>query len=332
MGPWKIDDESFPRDGTESEKIRFLLGYAILAPSTFNTQPWKFMIREQELMVFADMNRWLKISDADLRELYISVGCALENFLIAARHFGFASTVSYFPQGDGSDLVAILRLSSSGLHPGEEDELLFKMIPLRQTRRGTYEGRRIGEQDLKRLLSIPLEEGIILHLTDSSEIMSKVGDLIFRADVVQYADWDYRRELGQWIGKRVFGEPWLAAQIEKIKTIYLNRGRKYAEADRAEFLSASHLGIICSKENTRLMQVKVGQVFERLSLIATSLEIGVQPVSQVMEVPEIKEEFKDLLAAQFLKKDEVPQHPFRLGYARPEEHTPRRPLEEVLTG
>ena len=100
MDPWEIDEKSFPRDGTKSEKIRFLLGYAILAPSTFNTQPWRFMIREQELMVFADMERWLRISDADQRELYISVGCALENLLIAARHFGFASTISYFPQGD----------------------------------------------------------------------------------------------------------------------------------------------------------------------------------------------------------------------------------------
>lgn len=131
MDLWKINEDDFPKDGTESEKIKFLLGYAVLAPSTNNTQPWKFQVRDDELMASANLKRWLKVSDADKREIYISVGCALENFLIAARHFGFASTVSYFPQGYGSELVAILRLNSSGLPPGEEDELLFKMIALR---------------------------------------------------------------------------------------------------------------------------------------------------------------------------------------------------------
>lgn len=262
-----------------NEKLRFLLGYAILAPSTFNTQPWRFRLKENELMVFADPNRWLKDSDADKRELYISVGCALENLIIAARYLGLAPEVSYFPEGDDSDLAAAIRLEPSGIQPGGEDVTLFRAIPLRQTRRGTYENRRIPEQDLERLSSTRLETDISLYITADSEIISKVGDLIFRADVLQYADPDYRRELSKWIGKRVFGESWISAQIERIKTLYIYKGRKIGEADREEFLSSLHFGIICSKENTRQAQVKIGQVFERLALIAASLEIGVQPVS-----------------------------------------------------
>jgi len=208
--------------------------------------------------------------------------------------------------------------------------LLFRMITQRHTRRGSYEGRHISRQDIEKLSSIRTEAGISLCLTDSPEAISRVGDLIVRADLLQYANPDYRREMGHWTGKRVFGEPWLTAQIEKIKTIYLTKTREAAAADKEEFLSSSHQGVICSKEDTRLAQVKAGQVFERLSLIATSLEIGVQPVSQIMEVPEIKEEFKDLLTVQFTERNFVPLHPFRLGYAKPEEHTPRRPVEEVL--
>ncbi len=330
MDPWKIDKNSFPKNGTVSEKIKFLLGYAVLAPSTNNSQPWKFQVRDDELMIFADLQRWLKVSDADKREIYISVGCALENFLIAARHFGFTTYTSYFPEGEDLDLVAVLRLEQPGPPLSEDDILLFKMITQRHTRRGSYEGRHISRQDIEKLSSIRTETGISLCLTDSPETISRVGDLIFRADLLQYANPDYRREMGHWIGRRVFGEPWLTAQIEKIKTIYLTIGSEVAAADKEEFLSSSHLGVICSKENTRLSQAKAGQVFERLSLIATSLEIGVQPVSQIMEVPEIKEELKDLLIVQFPERDEFPLHLFRLGYAKPEEHTPRRPVEEVL--
>lgn len=315
-----------------NEKLRFLLGYAILAPSTFNTQPWRFRLKENELMVFADPNRWLKDSDADKRELYISVGCALENLIIAARYLGLAPEVSYFPEGDDSDLAAAMRLKPSGIQPGEEDVTLFRAIPLRQTRRGTYENRRIPEQDLERLSSTRLETDISLYITANSEIISKVGDLIFRADVLQYADPDYRRELSKWIGKRVFGESWISAQIERIKTLYIYKGRKIGEADREEFRSSSHFGIICSKENTRQAQVKIGQVFERLALIAASLEIGVQPVSQILEVPVIKQELREILKTQFPEMDENIQHVFRLGYAKPEEHALRRPLDEILMG
>lgn len=331
MNPWDIQENDFPAGGVESEKLRFLLGYAILAPSTFNTQPWRFRLNGNE-MIFADLKRWLKDSDADKRELYISVGCALENLIIVARYFGFTLDVSYFPEGDDSDLVAALRLKLSGIQPREEDIVLFKAIPLRQTRRGTYKDRRIPEQDLKKLSSIHLEEDISLYLTDSSEIISKVGDIILRADTLQYADPDYRHELGVWIDKRVFGESWLSAQIERIKTLYIYQGRKIGEVNRDEFLSSSHFGVICSKENNRLAQVKVGQVFERLALIAASLGIGVQPVSQILEVPMIKAELRNFLKMQFPEMDENIQHIFRLGYAEPEEHVPRRPPEEVLIG
>lgn len=103
-------------------------------------------------------------------------------------------------------------------------------------------------------------------------------------------------------------------------------GRK----DEKALLSASHLAVICSKENTRLAQVKVGQVFERLALAATAMEIRVHPMSQLMEIPDLKEEIKALVQTLVPEMDEIPQHTFRLGYAEPGKHTPRRPLKEVL--
>ena len=86
-------------------------------------------------------------------------------------------------------------------------------------------------------------------------------------------------------------------------------------------LNAPVFGIICAKENDRLSQVKVGQVFERIYLTATALGIRLQPMSQLTAVPEIRAELADLIP----KKDTFPQQPFRLGYAEAEgSHTPRR--------
>lgn len=48
---WKIKEENFPEMGEIEEKMRFLLNYAILAPSSHNTQPWKFSIKGNNIGV-----------------------------------------------------------------------------------------------------------------------------------------------------------------------------------------------------------------------------------------------------------------------------------------
>jgi nitroreductase len=39
---WNIAENQFPKEGTRNEQLKFLLNYAILAPSSHNTQPWLF--------------------------------------------------------------------------------------------------------------------------------------------------------------------------------------------------------------------------------------------------------------------------------------------------
>ena len=69
----------------------------MLAPSSHNTQPWKFRIESNRIDLFMDEERWLKVCDGDQRELHISLGCCLENLLVAADHFGLGHQVEYLP-------------------------------------------------------------------------------------------------------------------------------------------------------------------------------------------------------------------------------------------
>ena len=85
---WNIKEGDFPNNSSSEEKLTFLLNYAILAPSSHNSQPWKFNVTKDEILVFVDKSRRLQVADADQRELYVSLGCALENLIIAADHFG----------------------------------------------------------------------------------------------------------------------------------------------------------------------------------------------------------------------------------------------------
>jgi nitroreductase len=265
--PWQINEQDFPRDGDSAEKLQFLLRYAILAPSSHNTQPWKFSVAEDEIQVLVDRTRWLKVADPDQRELYISVGCALENLLIAAEHFGYGHQVAYFPEPTNEELAVTVKFMPHGEPSPFREPALFDAISSRHTNRKFYEERPIPQSDLQHLQNRCVEEGIWLHMTDDLEIKRKADELIIR------------------------------------------------------------LAAISSEVNNRELQVKVGQVFERVCLAATILGIRVHPMSQILEIPELKTEVSKLIP----KSDVFPQHTFRLGYAEQEKgHTPRRQLEEVL--
>ena len=86
--------QDFPHIYPIQEQLRFLLRYAILAPSTRNTQPWRFGVDGNQVAVRADLARAQPIADDDLRELYLSLGCAIENLLVAAEQFGFRHSIA----------------------------------------------------------------------------------------------------------------------------------------------------------------------------------------------------------------------------------------------
>ena len=55
--PWEVNEEELPAKGESEDKLKFLLRYAILAPSSHNSQPWKFSVRGNEIRVYADKTR-----------------------------------------------------------------------------------------------------------------------------------------------------------------------------------------------------------------------------------------------------------------------------------
>ena len=59
LAAWNVKASEFPATGKTLEKVRYALRYAILAPSSHNTQPWHFVINGDELLVCADRTRSL---------------------------------------------------------------------------------------------------------------------------------------------------------------------------------------------------------------------------------------------------------------------------------
>jgi nitroreductase len=316
----------FARDARPADQFRTLLRYAVLAPSSHNSQPWQFDIAGDRLRMFADLRRWLRVADAAQRELFLSLGCALENFLIAADHFGVEVRVSYFPHGETSDLVAEVHLGRSAESSDLLRAPLFSAIAARHTNHREYDSRPLADDDIASLQGLTSEDGIEIWLEVDAEVRRRVERLVVRADALQFADPAWRHELAHWLSLGAFGTGWLMSKMSALAVEYLNLGESTSKKDSGLLRSAAALGVVTCREPDRTSQVQAGQAFERVFLMATARGIQLQPMNQVLQVPSVREEFAALLPTQWGE----PQIVFRLGYAEPESHTPRRPLEEVL--
>lgn len=307
---WDTNEYEFPRHGGLSDKLKHLVKYAILAPSIHNSQPWKFAVRGDEIRVLADRTRQLKVADPDARELYISVGCAIENLLIVATYFGLHTTVTYFPDPQDEVWVATISFSEGAGAPSLVDQEIFHAIALRHTNRQTYANKPLTENDLQRLGASVREPDVTLQVSDDTHLKLAVNALVVSADITQFADPNYRDELSNWIQQGEFGYRWLISRMGQLATTYLASHHKTVKPEADIVINAPLLALITTHADDRRSQVKAGQVFERLALQATTLNIGIQPLSQIVQVRELKPELLRLFGAA----TEFPQMVFRLGY------------------
>jgi hypothetical protein len=61
LQPWNISEDKFPSKGSYHDKLRFFINYAILAPSSHNTQPWLFKVVGNTIELYADRTRGLQV-------------------------------------------------------------------------------------------------------------------------------------------------------------------------------------------------------------------------------------------------------------------------------
>ncbi len=325
--PWDIRAEEYPLDGDLQSQLKFLVQYAVLAPSIYNSQPWRFLVERNRILIYPDITRWLPIADPDQRELHISIGCALENLLIAAEYFGFSHQVSYLPEVHEDSAVAEVVFGPYGWPSPFRPLALFHSIPKRITNHHPYDGKQVSEEKMAALRARCVDRDISLFTTTDTLTRRLIEEIVVWSDSLLFADPAFREELGYWIGQGTFGTPWLRAKLSQMAVTHLNAGDKQAKQDSEVLMSSPVFGVILSRHNDHASHVRVGQTFERIYLTATSLGLSLQPMSHVVETPETRWELAKLLHVT----DEHPQQPFRLGFGEPEQHrTPRRPLEEVL--
>ncbi|MCX5975409.1 MAG: hypothetical protein NTV33_00875 [Coprothermobacterota bacterium] len=322
---WQIVEDQFPQGTPQEEQSRFLLRYAILAPSSHNTQPWKFSLQGTRIRIFTDPERWLKVADADQRELHISAGCALANLKLAALRFSFTIETAYHPEADG-DLAVTVELSRAAGVADSLTKTLFPFITARHTNRDHYDGKEVDPQSLVALRDCAGVGGAEGAWVTDREAIERLSELVEKGDALQFAEPAYRKELADWMGQGVFGQPVLAAKSLAFLISHADVGHQQGETEKKLIQSASAFGVLGVETVDKVSQIKLGEAYETLALTAAKLGLALQPMNQgLTEVPAHLEELRTITGIKG-----IPQMSFRLGYAKPAEPQVRRALEDFL--
>ena len=336
--PWLEDGQQasssrkpLEQDSTAGIPRRELIRYATLAASGHNTQPWKFAVNAATIEIHPDYTRRLPAVDPNDRELWISLGCALENLVVAARANGYETQVSY---PDTADFIQV-RLTKGTAH----GSYLLEVIARRQNTRSKFDGRRIKTTDFDQLQALRLEPGVVLHFVTQPAGMETVLEYVNQGNRSQFSDQAFVEELIRWIRfnkrealasldglhSRCMGSPEVPRWLGKF-FVAGTKPREQAEADAAKLRSSPVAVVVATQSDDKTAWVRTGQVYERLAIAATALNIKSAFLNQPIEVAGIRGQFQTATGIG----PALPQLLVRLGYADPLPQSLRRSVEQVL--
>jgi hypothetical protein len=324
---WK----SLKQESVTSLQMRELVRSATLAASGHNTQPWLFAIKENAIEIHPDYRRRLPIVDPLDQELWMSLGCALENLLVSARANGYTPEVTY---PDLADFINV-RLTPDTA----QNSPLLAAIPLRQNTRSEYDGQLIKTDDLKKVQSVPLEPGVVLRFILNPPELKTVVEYVDQGNLSQFADRAFVDELTAWIrfnNKEALaaldglyspcsGNPQVPRWLGKM-VVGGTKPQQQADADAKKLRSSPGVVVIASESDDKTSWVRTGQVYERLTLQMTALDIKSAFLNQPIEVANIRGQFQRAISLG----NALPQLLIRFGYGKSMPQSLRRSVEQVL--
>ncbi len=321
-------------NGQNSDFLK-MLENGIQAPSGHNTQPWKFKINNKNIEVYPNLEKELPIVDANHRELFISLGCAVENICITANQLGYNYQIEIINQEN----IPFIRIE---LNKGEiKKNPLFQQINQRQTNRSVYNSKIIKEEILNQLKNLNISSPISIFFYKKGENeFSTLSKLIYKGNQILFNNNEFKEELLEWIrfnskeveetknglAYDVLDSPSLPRWLGKPIVKSFLKPKSQNKSEKEKLNSSSHLVLITTKENTPDNWILAGQALERFLLKCTELEIAVAFSNQPCEVKELSNELRQKIEVN----NNYPMLLMRIGYAGKMPYSKREPLKEVI--
>lgn len=306
----------------------------VKAPSGHNTQPWFFSREDDVICITPDFSRSLPVADPENRELFISLGCAAETAIIAARFYGYNAELNNELLEKQGEIKIMLSKNEKSEVPD-----LFSFINSRQTTRNPYSDSPVSDDDLIKLKQIVAESDIDLEFYIGQDKINTFLPYIFEANTIQMSNPNFKHELIQWSR---FSEK---EALQKGDGLYAacsgipSPGKTIGNFIVKNFISVKSeekrlhklldtttmLVMFTSRNNNILGWVKTGTIFQRFALTCTKLGLSHSYINLPCQINQVRDKMKrDMRLTGF------PQLLIRLGYSRKMPFSFRRRVNGVI--
>ncbi|HTR71085.1 MAG TPA: hypothetical protein VMH41_12775 [Mycobacteriales bacterium] len=317
------------------EEMRVVAEFASLAPSVHNTQPWRFVAREDALDVFSDPGRGLDYLDPGHRQLALSCGAAIELARLAIRSLGYGAAVAVRPDRDDVTLLATIETGERRAISPEEQALL-DAAARRYTDRGPYTDELPTRAQLQRLQDAAASTGCWLRVLDRPGDRVIAVTLLSEAEAMESHDPAYRTELDRWrrSGSAEDGvpdsahEPW---QPDRVSDVPL---RDFGGFDEHRLpddgvppaVERDTLILLGTQTDDEHSWLSAGRSLAQVLLTLTDEGLVSQPLGPALDVPAMRARIRhDLGLVGF------PQLMLRIGHGTGQPRTGRRPTASTFS-
>jgi hypothetical protein len=310
--------------------MRELVRCATLAANSHNTQPWTFELSPGAISIRPDLSRRTPVVDPDDHHLWVSLGCATENLVVAAAALGRRAHAEVTPEGVRLSLDSAAALDSP----------LADAIFARQCTRGTYDGRALPSDVVARLERAATGNGVRVLVLTRRDRIEGVLEHVVQGNSAQMRDPAFVSELKQWIrfskadalatGDGLFagasGNPTLPRWLGSPLFSLFYREKPENDKVARQIRSSSGIAVFAAERADPAHWLDVGRAYERFALLATTLGVRSAFVNQAVEVPTVRVQFAQWLGLGPQRPDLVvrfgrgPQLPYSL----------RRPIGHVI--
>jgi len=299
-------NESTEQIKLSKEEIIQLVNAANTAPSGGNCQPWKWLSKGKNLILYYDKSRNRSFLDYNDVSAYSSLGAAIENLVLKTHQLKYDIKVEIFPMETNLQVVALIKFFKEncdihGVEPHILDELA-NTIEKRHTNRNIRLRQMIEPtvyHDLKSVTeTIPLAQ---IQFVDSEAGLIELQEIIASADRIRLLHpqchndlfkneirWTEKENLEKRDGVDIatiditageFAGFKLAKDSDTIRHLRdWDKGTAFRKMTNKVVQSASAIGFITMPNYNKENFINGGRAWQRMWLSATEKKIGVQPL------------------------------------------------------
>lgn len=323
--------EDFQKISNNRDKLLFLIKLASFAPSSHNTQPWLFRLGEKRIDILPNFKRRLLASDPKDRQLYLSIGAAIGNLLMASEAYGLKMNLA---SGTLSSSVSIIYddLKSETI----DSSTLIALIN-RHNNRFPFQYKPVPAEFYKKILDICGAKNIVATIVNDVETKKEIQKIVEDATEDAFSDKGFTNELSQWIKPSLkkyrdgmpgynIGIPFPLSFVLPWMIKHLNMSKSQRKMVTLQLEHATAYVVLSSDRDSKEGWLEIGETLERIVVEAENQGIKVGLLTAPIE---IKNHYKRM--QEILKIPSRPQTFFRIGYTdKVPKPSPRLDLKEIL--